>query len=140
MCVCVAGALQGGIWEEQRKGLQRCGWHTRAAENQENTRPNQQRMSNNCVLLSFTYSYFLFFFLVAKLAFYFVPCKLYLLCSHKPKETRFIYLNFLSLFINELLTRSNNYLTLLEHLFSSTLPLLLYNHTCSNEVSALVAW
>lgn len=53
VCVCVAGALQGGIWEEQRKGLQRCGRHTRAAENQENTRPNQQRRSNTCVFLSF---------------------------------------------------------------------------------------
>lgn len=68
-------------------------------------------------------------YLIFTIAFCFVPPNRSLHLSNKHKHTHFIYhLNLLSLFFNELLARSHNYLTLMEHLFSPTLPLL--HHTC----------
>lgn len=71
---------------------------------------------------------FIFFFAYVFLSFCFVPPNLSLYLSSKHKHTQFIYHpNLHSLFINEL-TKSQNYLTLMGHLFSPILPLL--HHTC----------
>lgn len=42
MILCVSGAVQRGVWEEQGERLQRGVWYTRTAEGQENARPDQQ--------------------------------------------------------------------------------------------------
>jgi len=83
-----------------------------------------------CIPLSLSLSlFFIILSLIFTFAFCFVPPNLSLHLSNKHKHTQFIYHpNLHSLFINELLTKSQNYLTLMGHLFSPTLPL--SHHTC----------